>query len=188
MLVLTGLVYRSCCVVCCVVLCVVYCVACSVVSVYVNVNGVNSNMENIDYGVPQGSLLGPLLFIVYINDFVYCCSDIHKVISADDTNLFVAHKKTEQLEKLLNQQLVKVNTWFKYNKLSLNINKTFYIVFRSSRRKYCDPHMNIILDGKSVKKVESTKFLGVHIDQFLNFKKHIAEIEKKLSKIDSFSK
>lgn len=78
---------------------------------------------------------------------------------------------------------VKVNTWFKWNKLSLNINKNFYIVFHSSYRKYCDANMNIILDGKIVTKVELTKFLGVLIDQSLNFKKTHWWDCKKLSKI-----
>lgn len=94
-----------------------------------NKNGSNSGITNIDFGVPPGSILGPLLFLVYINDFVNCSSDIHKILFADDTSLFVSHKHMDQHEKHLNEQLSKVNSWFKCNKLSLNITKTCYIVF-----------------------------------------------------------
>lgn len=139
-------------------------------------------MESIDTGVPQGSILGPLLFIVYINDFVYC-SGLQKILFADDTSLFFSYKQNDHLENLLNNQLVEINTWFRCNHLSLNINKSYYIVFCSNRNKNSEHNMNIHIDGAPIKRVDSTKFLGVHIDQYLNFAKHINELGKKLSKI-----
>lgn len=72
---------------------------------YVTLNGIDSGLENIVFGVPQGSILGPFLFIVYINDFVHCSGDVHKILFADDTNLFVSHKYLNRLEKLLNDRL-----------------------------------------------------------------------------------
>lgn len=72
-----------------------------------NVEGVNSTTKNIDTGVAQGSIMGPLLFIIYINDFVNCSSNIHKILFVDDTNLFISHKNMDQLEKHLNEQLTK---------------------------------------------------------------------------------
>ncbi|KAJ0003119.1 hypothetical protein NQD34_018159 [Periophthalmus magnuspinnatus] len=150
---------------------------------YVHVEEQNSDTKIIETGVPQGSIMGPLLFIIYINDFVFCSNNIHKVLFADDTNLFISHKNLDQLGKLLTEHLVKVNTWFKCNKLSLNINKTFFIVFLPNRHKSCDEDLCIKIDGQVIQQVDSTKFLGVYIDKSLNFKKHIDELVKKLSKI-----
>lgn len=150
---------------------------------YVNVEGLNSYTKSIETGVAQGSIMGPLLFIIYINDFVHCSSDIHKILFADDTNLFISHKNMDQLEKCLNEQLAKLNIWFKCNKLSLNISKTSYIVFSPNRRDDRNYNINIMIDDRAIQKVDSTKFLGIFIDHSLNFKKHIDELVKKLSKI-----
>lgn len=150
---------------------------------YVNLKGIDSGLENIVFGVPQGSILGPLLFIVYINDFVFCSCDVQKILFADDTNLFVSHTNMNYLEKFLNDRLAEVETWFKCNKLSLNISKTFYIVFRSSSLKSMDYDINLNIDGRAIQRVDAIKFLGIHIDQFINFKEHINELIKKLSKL-----
>uniref|UniRef100_A0A8C5GF85 Reverse transcriptase domain-containing protein n=1 Tax=Gouania willdenowi TaxID=441366 RepID=A0A8C5GF85_GOUWI len=113
---------------------------------YVNLNGKDSDLENIEFGVPQGSILGPLSFIIYINDFVHCSCDIHKILFADDTNLFISHKHLDHLEKLLNDRLAEIDIWFKCNKLSLNTSKTFYLVLRPSSHKYRDCDINLNID------------------------------------------
>ena len=97
---------------------------------YVFVNGESSQLRNINYGVPQGSVLGPLLFLIYINDL----PNISKVLSfylfADDTNIYYEAETPEKLESVLNKELKELYTWLIVNRLSLNINKTNFVVFR----------------------------------------------------------
>ena len=149
---------------------------------YVHINGHRSLNKTIKYGVPQGSILGPLLFILYINDFVNSSSILHKVIFADDTNLFFSHKNFKKLQSILNRELAKVDKWFKCNKLSLNIKKTNYVIFRSNRNRTNIKKACRKINKKNIERVKSTKFLGVHIDEHLNFGSHIAVLTKKLSK------
>ena len=104
----------------------------------------------------------------------------YKILFADDTNLFFSHKNPNTLEQIINSELVKIDTWFKCNKLSLNINKTNYILFRSHKKndiKQICPKIN----GQNIERVGSTKFLGIHIDEFLNFKRHIDDLTTKLN-------
>ena len=84
-------------------------------------------------GVPQGSILGPLLFLIYINDIVNTSSVLSYILFADDTNLFFSHKNLNTLKLTLNVELNKVTQWFKCNKLSLNLKKTNYMLFRTVR-------------------------------------------------------
>ena len=92
-----------------------------------------SDVLNVSYGVPQGSVLGPQLFIMYIND-ICNASDMLKFISfADDTNVFCADSDLTRLVKAINTELDKLNVWFAVNKLSLNVNKMNYIIFGNCR-------------------------------------------------------
>lgn len=90
---------------------------------YVCVHDHKSSLKPIKHGVPQGSTLGPLLFILYINDLVHSLCVSHKVLFADDTNMFISHKNPVELEQIINSELMQVDTWFKCNKLSLNTSK-----------------------------------------------------------------
>ena len=89
---------------------------------YVNINGVESSMVEIKCGVSQDSILGPLLFIIYINDIVHSSSIAKFIMFADDTNLFFKHTNLETLCNIINCELAKISDWFKLNKLLLNIN------------------------------------------------------------------
>uniref|UniRef100_A0A3B1IHU1 Reverse transcriptase domain-containing protein n=1 Tax=Astyanax mexicanus TaxID=7994 RepID=A0A3B1IHU1_ASTMX len=149
---------------------------------YVAINNHKSEYQIMEYGVPQGSILGPLLFILYINDFLFSSSILHKILFADDTNLFLSHKNINYLVNILNDELNKVDIWFKCNKLSLNIKKTNFIIFRSQRNQSNMEHIKIEINGSPITRVSSTRFLGIHMDEFLNFRSHIDELTKKLSK------
>ena len=139
---------------------------------YVFVNETSSLLRTITCGVPQGSILGPLLFILYINDIV-CCSDILQfILFADDTNLFYSNSNVNKLVEVLNAELSKLAKWFQANKLSLNVQKTNFIAF--GQKKFAiNQNLNINLDGAPIERVKFTKFLGAYIDEKLTWKNHI---------------
>ena len=148
---------------------------------YVFVNETSSLLRTITCGVPQGSILGPLLFILYINDIV-CCSDILQfILFADDTNLFYSNSNVNKLVEVLNCELSKLTKWFQVNKLSLNVQKTNFIAFGHKKFAY-NHNLNIILDGVSIERVKFTKFLGAYIDEKLTWKNHINHVKIKISK------
>ena len=148
---------------------------------YVAYNGVSSNLSNISCGVPQGSILGPLLFILYVNDMANASSILHFILFADDTNLFCSNLNFHDLVCTVNQELSKLCEWFCANKLSLNVKKTNYIIFGNKILPVGHEDMNICLDGMQISRVEWTKFLGVHIDEKLNWQKHVTHVSKKIS-------
>ena len=103
-------------------------------SQYVFYNNENSDARNICCGVPQGSILGPKLFILYINDMVNVSNIFKFIIFADDTNLFCTSKDIVSLGVTICNELMKLKKWFALNKLSLNITKTNYMI--SCKTKY----------------------------------------------------
>ena len=140
-----------------------------------------SDYKSVTYGVPQGSILGPLLFILYINDIINCSEHLIFILFADDTNLFFSCKKITHLLNIVNADLDKLAVWFRANKLSLNIKKTNYIMFGNKPVSAAEP-LNVSIDGQLLERVEFTKFLGIFIDEKLNWKKHIDHIASKIYK------
>ena len=127
------------------------------------------------------SILGPLLFILYINDIVNCSKYLLFILFADETNLFFSCKDITHLFNTVNSELDKLSIWFKANKLSLNIKKTNYILFGTKHLSAAVFH-NVSIDGQLLERVEYTKFLGVYIDEKLTWKKHIEHVASKISK------
>ena len=130
-------------------------------------------------GVPQGSVLGPILFIIYINDICNVSDVVKCVLFADDTNIFCSERNLTDLQLTLNHELGKLFVWFSVNKLSLNLSKTNYILFRN---RSADTDLNIRINTINVTRVQSSKFLGIIIDENLNWKPHIQLVKSILSK------
>ena len=110
---------------------------------YVCYNGIDSNMQNITCGVPQGSVLGPLLFIIYTNDLPQALEDSKCVLFADDTTIHYSSTNILDAFNHIAKDLSSLTDWFRANKLSLNINKTNYIVFTTMPNDILDYDLNI---------------------------------------------
>jgi len=148
----------------------------------VKCNGMLSTLKFIKYGVPQGSILGPLLFLIYINDLPNVSSILHIVLFADDTNAFTSHKSLDTLFQIANHELNKLSNWFKANRLSLNLEKTNYIIFTSHRKSIPPHNQKLLIEDTPITLVRSVKFLGVYIDEHLTWKDHINKISLKIAK------
>ena len=149
---------------------------------YVIYNNTNSAQSDIICGVPQGSILGPLLFLLYINDLPLSSPSSHFIIFADDTNILFSHKDPIQLQDLINTELKNISNWFKLNKLSLNIGKTNYMIFKNKYNNKPSHDLSIQIDNKHIERVDTTKFLGILIDSNLTWKPHTSHITKIVSK------
>ena len=150
---------------------------------YVQVHGFDSSYNSIKCGVPQGSVLGPLLFIIYINDLFNSANSLSFILFADDTNIFFRHKSIFTLLDTVNRELSLVSLWFNANKLTLHPSKTKFILFHPSRKNINPDDMHIFINRTPISRVTSTKFLGVIIHENLSWKPHITAICAKVSKI-----
>ena len=150
------------------------------ISQFVTYNGVKSNLNNVKCGVPQGSILGPLFFSLYINDLSFACKRTFPVLFADDSNLFLSGKNTDHVQQMINDELKEIVIWLRANKLSLNISKTQYMLFLN--KKVIQPNVTIEINGQSITCATKTKFLGVIIDNKLTWKEHISYICGKVAK------
>ena len=110
---------------------------------YTYVNGVKSNLNTLYTGVPQGSVLGPLLFLILINDLANISQNLFSLLFADDTTFQISSNKLKDLFKLANLELEKASDWFKANKLTLNVSKTKYILFRKKTNKLTSLILNL---------------------------------------------
>ena len=151
---------------------------------FISYDNETTEMDNITCGVPQGSILGPLLFLIYINDIHNSSDILDFTLFADDTNLFFSHKDIKVMFETVNSELSKIHEWFKANKLSLNTGKTKYMFFHKLNVTDNIPLKlpNLVLNNNKIKREYSMKFLGVLLDECLTWKKHIEMIENKISK------
>ena len=144
------------------------------------IDGVRSSPLKVQCGVPQGSVLGPLLFVLYTNDIYACLQHSSCILFADDTTIFNIGKDIDQMLMLISQDMSVVTDWFRANKLSLNLNKTNCILFRP---KNLDNNVtyNLTVGNETINMVTDTKFLGLYIDKNLLWTKHINTIRSKLN-------
>ena len=148
---------------------------------FVHYDDKSSEMRKILFGVPQGSILGPILFLIFINDLVNTSTLINFILFADDTCLFKSDDSLQDLVANINTELIEIKKWISLNKLTINMNKTHCILFH--RNKTLPQNLPIVKIGSApVNYVQSTKFLGVHVDSKLNWKCHISHISNKLNK------
>ena len=147
----------------------------------VSLNSESSKRLPITCGVPQGSILGPLLFLIYINDMHLSVE--HSVIYhfADDTNLLYSCKTFKNLRKRVNRDLQLLYEWLCANRLSLNTGKTEFIVFRPPRYKMTE-RLTLKLHHTKLFESSKIKYLGMILDNNLNWKAHLTELSKKLSR------
>ena len=146
---------------------------------YVHYLNADSNIKYISCGVPQGSILGPLLFLLYIHDIVNVSTDLFYTIYADDTNVFLTGNNLLSLYQTMNNELGKIVTWLNSNRLSLNILKSHYMIFTN---KTVVVDASIQINSIVLERVESTKFLGVYLDTKLDWKKHISYVKSKIAR------
>ena len=160
---------------------------------FVVTNGIQSDiLESSDYGVPQGSVLGPILFLLFINDIHKSLDKIIIKLFADDTNCFISGNNFNQLERLAETELNKLQKWINANKLTINFDpkKSSYCIFKQKNK--CLPvnfDRGLTMGTKVLKYKENTRYLGLLLDHKLTWESHIKELNKKLVKYNGiFSK
>ena len=137
-----------------------------------------SDIEQLNCGIPQGSILGPKFFNIYINDIIYA-SNLSVKLFADDACLSYSSHNINDLEQTINNELKIITNWRKANKLSINFKKSNYMVFTRKKNKI---NIQISIEGNKLDRVDETKYLGVLLDHKLSWKDHANYITNKVSK------
>ena len=158
---------------------------------YVQFNeGVSSNSE-ITTGVPQGSILGPLLFIIYMNDIAKVTDKFHFTLYADDTSLIeplctftsgLADKK--EAANAINKELNLITDWLCLNKLSLNAKKTKMMIFHHRQKNISDIDLSLYINGTKIEQVQEFNFLGLVLDECMTWNSHIQKISGKIAVVN----
>ena len=148
-------------------------------SQFVKMDNIKSTLLNVDFGVPQGSILGPLLFLIFINDLPTATNFFIRLF-ADDTFLCSQNDNLLFLENEVNSELEKVFIWLASNKLTLNIGKSKFMFISNKKKNIID--LDIKIHGKQLESCDTYKYLGVIFDRNLSWKPHVDYISGKISK------
>ena len=149
---------------------------------YVTYDGYESDRGELLCGVPQGSVLGPLFFLLYVNDMISACPELELVLFADDTNIFAQGKDPKTMFQQVNSGLNELSRWFRCNRLTLNLKKTEYVFFGGP--KYRGRALDTLaIGGEIIKRVEGARFLGVWIDKELKWTTHIDNVITKVNQL-----
>ena len=159
---------------------------------FARANGVDSKIEEIDIGVPQGSCLGPLLFLVYIKDLSLAIKNSKTSMFADDSSIYRCSTDVPQLNREINEDLEKLDEWLMGNKLSLNVAKTHSMLIAFQQKHKSLAHSDIRVDPKirerEIEIRSKAKYLGVLLDENLNWREHIRTVSAKASRAVGFLK
>ena len=154
---------------------------------YIEYKDEKSGLCQVGYGVPQGSILGPLLFLIYVNDFAHC-TKLNLLSFADDTTLYTSFSKSEMITTYVNQELDKVQCWLSSNKLTLNVKKSSFMTFGPHNSHLMKEDLQIKVNNIAIERAgdnyerKSIKFLGVNMDEHLTWKQHIQATSNKINK------
>ncbi len=146
---------------------------------FVSTNGYKSPIKTVNIGVPQGSILGPLLFLLYVNDMKNSSDVLHFLQYADDSTTTYSSVNLNNCLAVMKSECNKVLDWLLANKLIINLNKTFLMVFTNRKRQ---AEISININNQTIKEINECKFLGVMLDNKLNWKSHVTHISNKISK------
>ena len=160
---------------------------------YLDFDGIRSSTAYICTGVPQGSILGPLLFIICINDIHMASQNFNVILYADDTNLIshlcsfdstlpINNASIERVSEEINIELSNIQEWLNINKLSLNVKKTKFMIFHHHQRNINNIIPTLKINSETIENVCEFNFLGLTIDEHLNWKPHIQKISNKIAR------
>lgn len=146
-------------------------------SQFVKINNHKSTTLQLNTGVPQGSILGPILFSLYINDLPSICDQCETLLYADDTVIFTSGKNADEVAVKLTQAMSKITSWLNHCCLQLNVSKTVGMFFS---KNHLYPQSDIFISGQRLDVVTKFKYLGLHIDSHFSFADHVKAIRKKI--------
>ena len=148
---------------------------------YTNVDNTLSSLKKITCGIPQGSCLGPLLFLMYINDLPLA-SRFNITLFADDTYLSLSDKCLHTLEDKINLELQRIDIWLRKNKLSLNYEKTNFMLIHKQPKKVVQDDFKVFINQNEIQRSATVKYLGLNFDEKLDWSTHIKNLSSQLAR------